>query len=469
MAVVLLACSTRKVPESMLLNSDLVDLKGKTTFTIIINSTSDTLKLEAAIFGMIPIAEEITQLSVAPGESDTISFSQSYPDFIYLNNNEIDFKLFNSPGNKLICDIRSMQTGNYHIVFSGELSPINDYYLAHQNHFGGKYEHNRPYYEAGDAVKDFDDYPAIVDSITGMSRAFLNQYKAPLPEWFVAFENARLNFKSGLMKHNCLLTKEFYEAHTIPRSPSYFDFDKSLSLMDNSIVLCHDYISYAQHRIQRAVKDKKTPDELRPEYHLIDSLYGTSTLGDLLRTAMLSHAALSSLPDFRNQLAQINFGDSTYRLLIDSLVTERLGTPANGKRSPDPLLSDIEGNRVKLSNHKGNVLLLNFWATWCGPCIKEFPSENEIHRKYGDKGFLIVNICVESRADKWKALTQEHELKMVNLFVSPDEYGSVKRLFDLSSFPRSVLVDKNFVVLENHAVRASEIDESDIQEWLRRD
>ena len=115
------------------------------------------------------------------------------------------------------------------------------------------------------------------------------------------------------------------------------------------------------------------------------------------------------------------------------------------------------------------MLLLNFWATWCGPCIKEFPSESEIHNKYGAKGFLIVNICVESKEEKWKLLTKEHELKMINLFYSPDEYASFKKAFDLSGFPRSVLVGKDFVVMESHAVRASKLKDSDILEWIREE
>jgi thiol-disulfide isomerase/thioredoxin len=315
-------------------------------------------------------------------------------------------------------------------------------------------------------VKNFDSYPGVVDSITGMSLAFLECYTLPLPEWFVLHEKARLRFKSGFIKHNCLLTKEFYEARIVTKSPSYFDFDKALSLRDSHIVLCSEYLWYAHHRLHHYPKGTKPLDQLPFEYHIIDSLLGSSAIGDMLRMAQLSMAVMSSLPKFRDQLAKVNFGDSTYRMVLDSLVKNRLGIPTIGKLSPDPLLSDDKGNRVQLSKYKGNVLLVNFWATWCGPCIREFPFENEIHQKYKGRGFVIVNICVESEEEKWKALTKEHELKMVNLFYSPDEYHLLRKAFDLGGFPRSVLIDKDFVIRENYATRASSLKDSGIENWI---
>ncbi|MEJ1238590.1 TlpA disulfide reductase family protein [Chryseolinea sp. T2] len=462
-------CSSPKKRESMLMNDNFVDLRGKPTSTILINSTSDTLKLEAAVYGMIPIAEQILNVTLIPGTRDTIVFSLSYPDFIHFSNSVVDLKIFSAPGRELICDIRNTRPQNIVVSFTGDLSQVNDYYLAHQNHFGAYYEHNRPYFEAGDIVRNFDDYPAIVDSITGVSLSFLKTYDKPLPEWFTSHERARLKFKSGFIKHNCLATKEFYEARTIPKSPSYFDFDNSLSLYDSNIVLCHEYLSYSLHKIQHIAKSTKSRDSLREEYHVIDSLYGKKEVSDLMRILFLSHMAFGSLPNFRDQLAQVNFGDSNNRSLIDSLVRARLGVPSVGTSCPNSFLADIEGNRLSLSSYKGKVLLLNFWSTWCGPCIKEFPKENEIHLRYSDKGLLILNICVESREDKWRDLTKQHDLKTINLFCSSNEYESVRRMFDLSGYPRSVLVGRDFVVRESHAARVSELTDAVIREWIRNE
>src|SRR5262245_47771256 len=64
------------------------------------------------------------------------------------------------------------------------------------------------------------------------------------------------------------------------------------------------------------------------------------------------------------------------------------------KPAPDFTLPDIEGRAVSLSDHKGKVVLVDFWATWCGPCRKELPAFQELQDQYREKGLVIIGVSV---------------------------------------------------------------------------
>lgn len=227
-------------------------------------------------------------------------------------------------------------------------------------------------------------------------------------------------------------------------------------------MLSNDYLFYASSFVHQYSLNKRPRGTVTYEYYLIDSLFGSSTVGDILRLNQLSQTLMSSRSKYKQDFATIKFGDARFHVLIDSLVTRRLGIPTIGKPCPDPSFKNDLMEDVKLSRYRGTVIMVNFWATWCGPCLKEFPFENQLYEKYRHKGLTIVNVCVESTFEKWKHVSRQSNLQMVNLYSVPDEYAALKRVFDLSGFPRTVFIDREFNVIENYGVRASELSEKEI-------
>jgi len=71
------------------------------------------------------------------------------------------------------------------------------------------------------------------------------------------------------------------------------------------------------------------------------------------------------------------------------------GASLTGKPAPNFMLEDLSGNKVSLSSYKGKPLLINFWATWCGPCKIETPWLVDLQNEYGPKGFQIIGISTE--------------------------------------------------------------------------
>ena len=93
-----------------------------------------------------------------------------------------------------------------------------------------------------------------------------------------------------------------------------------------------------------------------------------------------------------------------------SLFSEEVGEPCDADAKPallDYTLKDMNGDDFNLAQFKGNVILLNFWATWCGPCKIEIPAFVELQDEYGDQGFVVIGLSVDDTADKIKTFADE--------------------------------------------------------------
>ncbi len=78
--------------------------------------------------------------------------------------------------------------------------------------------------------------------------------------------------------------------------------------------------------------------------------------------------------------------------------------PAGSRpQAPDFQLHDSKGRKRRLSEFRGKVVLLNFWATWCAPCLTEIPVLNGVHREYADRGFAVLGVAMDERG--WAAVT----------------------------------------------------------------
>ncbi len=85
---------------------------------------------------------------------------------------------------------------------------------------------------------------------------------------------------------------------------------------------------------------------------------------------------------------------------VISLIIYLIGSPGfaqmPGSRAPDFTLNDVLGNKVSLSSFRGRVTILNFWATWCGPCKAEMPSLNNLYLEFRNRGLAVVAVSIDT-------------------------------------------------------------------------
>jgi thiol-disulfide isomerase/thioredoxin len=107
--------------------------------------------------------------------------------------------------------------------------------------------------------------------------------------------------------------------------------------------------------------------------------------------------------------------------------------------APDFSLSTRDGGTVSLSSLKGQVVLINFWATWCGPCRKEMPLLEQIAKKYGPLGFTLLGVNVEEDSRLFDVFLKDVPVTFPILL---DPANGVSKLYDVAAMPSTVIVDR---------------------------
>jgi peroxiredoxin len=123
--------------------------------------------------------------------------------------------------------------------------------------------------------------------------------------------------------------------------------------------------------------------------------------------------------------------------------------PAKTSANFDFTLKDAGGATVKLSDYKGKVVLLNFWATWCGPCKMEIPEFVEAYSKYRDKGFVILGVLSEDDPSQKDLQTFMSEFKM-NYPVMRQHAELEESFGTLWALPTSFVIDRKGQVCSKH-------------------
>jgi peroxiredoxin len=135
-----------------------------------------------------------------------------------------------------------------------------------------------------------------------------------------------------------------------------------------------------------------------------------------------------------------------------------------GKPSLDFEFTSIDGEKKKLSDFKGKVVLLDFWGTWCGPCVGEIPNLVKAYNKFKEKGFEIISISSDlmmqtKTEEEFKTFTKEKNMSWTQVLDDKDK--TIHTLYNISHWPTLYLVDKNGTVIKNETVlRDSELEKT---------
>lgn len=133
-----------------------------------------------------------------------------------------------------------------------------------------------------------------------------------------------------------------------------------------------------------------------------------------------------------------NVQESYYGKILGNIVRGWYST-RSGQKLPALAAKSIEGKSIQLNNYRGKFLLLDFWGSWCAPCIAEIPTLKMFSEKYADKLVLLGLICKDTKA-KAASVIKQNNLKWTQLYSETDEFGS---LFGITAYPTKILIDQN--------------------------
>jgi len=158
-------------------------------------------------------------------------------------------------------------------------------------------------------------------------------------------------------------------------------------------------------------------------------------------------------------------------VLWQNLATTKIAhttiTPANARKpAPDFTLSDASGMSVRLSSYKGQVVLLNFWATWCGGCKVEIPWFIDFERRYASRGLTVLGVSFDD--DGWKIVRPFVTAKHVNYPVMIADSQIAGLYGGVGALPVTFVIDKSGRIASTHLGAVAKIDyQTEIEKLLR--
>ena len=303
----------------------------------------------------------------------------------------------------------------------------------------GKITYTTPYDEP--AVYTF--YPAQgVQNIEGGTRRFYGCSDITI----FRFDRERVRFNARM--DSIFVTDFTARGSQINRDWSEIHTSYNPLLIQSALLQCED-IPEKQYTERKNKIDKETinlcqnyirqhPDKLISAY----LLSGTGSLDDMIEYAdMISD-------DVRNSPFSVIFQNietqKEKRLKKQQKeATNRMGAVGTDAATSDFTLFDTEGNTFTLSSLRGKWVVLDFWATWCGPCLASMPHLKDYYQKYAGK-FEIVGIASESEEATWVKMVKDMELPWINV-INPQNSTKEKDLtnvYGIKGFPTYIILDK---------------------------
>lgn len=133
--------------------------------------------------------------------------------------------------------------------------------------------------------------------------------------------------------------------------------------------------------------------------------------------------------------------DSKYTKSIQA-TAKQLGPLVEGAMAPDIKLKTPAGDSLALSSLRGKVVLIDFWASWCGPCRRENPNVKKIYEKYKDQGFEIYGVSLDNNASRWNDAIAKDGLTWKHVSDLAGWQSSAAKLYGVRSIPATFLLDK---------------------------
>ena len=149
-------------------------------------------------------------------------------------------------------------------------------------------------------------------------------------------------------------------------------------------------------------------------------------------------------------------------LIVTLLLT---GVDREPEMAPDFTLMNLDGDFITLSDLRGNIVVIDFWATWCSPCLKSFPNLHEVVERNKDQGVVLLLVSLDKTAKRARDYLVENGYATDNvLWESLEASREVKGLFGVVGIPRTFIIDREGFI--QHTGHPGELSDADLQEWF---
>lgn len=432
--------------------SKTVKLKGKITHPL-----ADSISV-SYIKDWIDYSPKVFSAKVAP--DGTFSLSFTIPEDLMpvdIQHGEQSTEILVEPGYDLILTVDAANfDSTLHYEGKGkELANFMARHVLEQGVMQSVFTQAQPFY-----TKEPGEFLQALDDLVQKQVDFLKAGNTGLPKSFESYWN---NYYKYFAFYNMLNYPRFHEmaklhSYNIGSIPAenYAVSDKVSKAFDDKLLSMPVYrmfsTSYYDAVGTRDGKSSKnTPEEQARQNMPMGTLeyYLANNYFHAIKYAGIDSSE-RSIAGFKKE-----FPNSRYLDLLETTLARKKSMSA-GQPAVDLNLVTIEGKKMKLSDLKGKVVFLDFWASWCGPCIAEMPASKEVREHFTGKDVVFLYISIDDNEDKWKEAIEKHEIKGVHVRDGGGWAAPAAKKYSIQSIPAYFLVDRNGKYAMNLVPRPSD-------------
>lgn len=375
------------------------------------------------------------------------------PQKIRLTYNRKSIDLFLAPNDTLILEIDG-QLFPYGVKFEGSagadnrlLKAFNTQFPQDLNQF--KYRQYRKglhYYKIHEAQDQIMRAKAPIDYLNDLRKAQAER-EGYLLEQGAASKQLR-QYLQGELHYQGLYQQLAYGHIYQGRhglDSSYFYFMDSLSYFNDQALGHPNYRSFLLAWVNYQLEGEALPDSLKSTYaqhyyYAKKKLKGFSRywlMAELLCTAMRKEDPERILGAYRDFLTSNPYREFDQRVMDAFQRTQQF---AAGSPAPTFVLHDMDGKTVSLRDFQGKLVYLDFWASWCKPCMKKLEAFKDVEAAFKDKNIVFLHVNLDKTPAKWRKTLEEHQFTGIHLF--SDQASSITRDYEVLSVPKFFLITK---------------------------
>ncbi|MFM9944155.1 MAG: redoxin domain-containing protein [Bacteroidia bacterium] len=292
-------------------------------------------------------------------------------------------------------------------------------------------------------VDEKGNFKFTVSSFTEPTLCFLS-FDAPKPPGFpiVLGKSTKVSFaikNSGWISYKVdgdkqnLLMNELFNTY-VNHDKNLQDFNREISEIDPTTVT--DSLRVAVGERFKNMQKSRTDDIAK----FLTKNEGTPA--SYYAVTFLFQEPVISLMQAAYDKLKVSMPTSKYTTDLKTTI-ESIAPLEVGGQAPDIALKDLDGQVIKLSSLRGKIVLIDFWASWCGPCRKENPNVVRLYNDFKNKGFEIYGVSLDSDAEKWRAAVAKDGLTWKHVSDLGGWQNAAAKAYQVSSIPFTVLLDKN--------------------------
>ncbi len=335
---------------------------------------------------------------------------------------------------------------NKTVSFSGQGAEANNYLLAKKKLLKERWKNSESFYKEGETK-----YLSIIKSIDKELKVLLNKVNDASFKNNEAI-NLRFNYLQDVF--NYPNSAAYYLGKEVIPSTNFFKPLQDVNF-DNANL-------YAMYPSYRSLAEDWWNEKLKKaaNFEAMDTAFSEITTNQLFVDVIVNaYYRISDTPEKAKSYYQLIRKHVPNQEFVGKARKKysKLKSTAIGKKAPGFTFKNKDGKKISLKDFQGKYVLIDIWATWCTPCLKEVPHLKKLEEKYQDKNITFIGISVDNKTeyDLWKQMLKDKELDGIQLFADKAFESDFVSDFGVTSIPRFILISPEGKIVESHLTKPS--------------